>query len=150
MDDHPQHTILHGAAEGLTVANLLDFDETCYVNYEAEGFFPTDDGVVQVEHIGVHFDDSGFATFGLRLDGVEAREGDSLNPALIARLLVDVRADSSHMVNSVLERRQLDALVLLHNSDQNENNESFENKETTKKSSWDSSPLVPEVDEIPF
>ena len=36
------------------------------------------------------------------------------------------------------------------NSDQKENNESFENKETTKKSSWDSSPLVPEVDEIPF
>ncbi len=31
-----------------------------------------------------------------------------------------------------------------------ENNESFENKETAKKSSWDSSPLVPEVDEIPF
>ena len=36
------------------------------------------------------------------------------------------------------------------NSDQKENNESFENKETTEKSSWDSSPLVPEVDEIPF
>ena len=36
------------------------------------------------------------------------------------------------------------------NSDQQENNESLENKETTKKSSWDSSPLVPEVDEIPF
>ena len=35
-------------------------------------------------------------------------------------------------------------------SDLKENNESFENKETTKKSSWDSSPLVPEVDEIPF
>jgi len=35
-------------------------------------------------------------------------------------------------------------------SDQKENNESFENKETAKKSSWDSSPLVPEVDEIPF
>ena len=34
--------------------------------------------------------------------------------------------------------------------DQKENTESFENKETTKKSSWDSSPLVPEVDEIPF
>ena len=36
------------------------------------------------------------------------------------------------------------------NSDQKENNESFENKETPPKSSWDSSPLVPEVDEIPF
>ena len=36
------------------------------------------------------------------------------------------------------------------NSDQKENNESLGNKETTKKSSWDSSPLVPELDEIPF
>jgi len=33
---------------------------------------------------------------------------------------------------------------------QKENKESFEKKETTKKSSWDSSPLVPEVDEIPY
>ena len=42
------------------------------------------------------------------------------------------------------------APVDLINSDQKENNESFENKETTKNSNWDSSPLVPEVDEIPF
>ena len=33
---------------------------------------------------------------------------------------------------------------------QKENNESFEKKESSKNSSWDSSPLVPEVDEIPF
>ena len=35
-------------------------------------------------------------------------------------------------------------------SDQAENNGSIDNKEITKNSSWDSSPLVPEVDEIPF
>ena len=35
-------------------------------------------------------------------------------------------------------------------SDQEENNGSIDNKEITKNSSWDSSPLVPEVDEIPF
>jgi len=35
-------------------------------------------------------------------------------------------------------------------SDQKENNGSFDKKENTKNSSWDSSPLVPEVDEIPF
>ena len=34
--------------------------------------------------------------------------------------------------------------------DQKENNGSIEKKEITKNSSWDSSPLVPEVDEIPF
>ncbi len=35
-------------------------------------------------------------------------------------------------------------------SDQKENNGSFDKKENTKNSSWDSSPLVPEIDEIPF
>ena len=31
-----------------------------------------------------------------------------------------------------------------------ENNTSYEKKENTQNASWDSSPLVPEVDEIPF
>ena len=35
-------------------------------------------------------------------------------------------------------------------SDQKENSKSLDKKENTKSSSWDSSPLVPEVDEIPF
>ena len=35
-------------------------------------------------------------------------------------------------------------------SDQKENNESKQKEENTKNSSWDSSPLVPEVDEIPL
>ena len=35
-------------------------------------------------------------------------------------------------------------------SNENEKNELIDKKEVTKKSNWDSSPLVPEVDEIPF
>ena len=35
-------------------------------------------------------------------------------------------------------------------SDEKENKGSFKNKEKPSNSSWDSSPLVPEVDEIPF
>ena len=35
-------------------------------------------------------------------------------------------------------------------SDQKENNGSIDKKENAKKTNWDSSPLVPEVDEIPF
>ena len=35
-------------------------------------------------------------------------------------------------------------------SDEKENNGSIDEKEITKNASWDSSPLVPEVDEIPF
>ena len=40
--------------------------------------------------------------------------------------------------------------VNVNNSNQKENNGSTDKKEITKNSSWDSSPLVPEVDEIPF
>ena len=36
------------------------------------------------------------------------------------------------------------------NTDQKENSASLDKKENTKNSNWDSSPLVPEVDEIPF
>ena len=35
-------------------------------------------------------------------------------------------------------------------SDQKEKNEIIDKKEVTNNSNWDSSPLVPEVDEIPF
>ena len=35
-------------------------------------------------------------------------------------------------------------------SDEKEKNELIDEKEVTKNSNWDSSPLVPEVDEIPF
>ena len=40
--------------------------------------------------------------------------------------------------------------VEVNKSDQEEKNVSLDKKENTKNSSWDSSPLVPEVDEIPF
>jgi len=40
--------------------------------------------------------------------------------------------------------------VDFNKSDQKENTGSIDKKEITKNSSWDSSPLVPEVDEIPF
>ena len=36
------------------------------------------------------------------------------------------------------------------NTDQEENNDASDRKENSKNSGWDSSPLVPEVDEIPF
>ena len=42
------------------------------------------------------------------------------------------------------------SLLDVDKSDQKENNGSIDKKEISKNSSWDSSPLVPEVDEIPF
>ena len=40
--------------------------------------------------------------------------------------------------------------VYVNKSNQKEDNGAIDKKEITENSSWDSSPLVPEVDEIPF
>ncbi len=52
----------------------------------------------------------------------------------------ELTASKIHQITSVVQTKP----------SQKENNESFEKKENNKNSSWDSSPLVPEVDEIPF
>ena len=52
----------------------------------------------------------------------------------------ELTASKIHQINPVEHTK----------SSQEENNGSFNKKETDKKTSWDSSPLVPEVDEIPF
>ena len=49
-------------------------------------------------------------------------------------------------VSKIHQIERVDAI----NSNQKENNSSIDEKEINKNSSWDSSPLVPEVDEIPF
>ena len=41
-------------------------------------------------------------------------------------------------------------IVEVNNPDKKENNGSFDKKENSKNPNWDSSPLVPGVDEIPF
>ena len=120
IDEDPEETVYVAHAQGLTSAHLLDFDELSYVNYEAEVFLPTSEGVIQIEHIGVHFDDCGLSTYGLRIDGVEAKANATVDPAILARVLVDVRVDSSHLVSSVLEQRQKQMLELLHMADHHE------------------------------
>ena len=52
----------------------------------------------------------------------------------------ELTASKIHQMNPVEEIK----------SDQKDNNGPFDKKDNTKDSSWDSSPLVPEVDEIPF
>ena len=103
---------------GITSAEILDYSDISYINYEAEVFFPTEPGIVQVgspttwtmirhdgpdhhgfvmrsaprapngpyhlglcalqvEVMGIHYDDSGLAVYGARIDGIEALSGVS-------------------------------------------------------------------------
>ena len=74
VDENPDATQLKGRSEGLCCVSLLDYEEDRYCNFEAEVFFPTEEGMVQVETIGIHFNESGFTCFGLRLEAIQDRD----------------------------------------------------------------------------
>ena len=74
IDEFPDATQYKGKNEGMTAVRLLDYDETSYVNYEAEVHFKgRAEDVVQVENFGVHVSESGFVAYGLRVDAVMDR-----------------------------------------------------------------------------
>jgi len=91
---------------------LLDYDETSYVNFEAEVFFENDADILQIENFGVHFGESGLVMYGLRLDAIMDRIGEKLSLDLMSRLLVDVTDDSSKVVSNLFSAHQVAMLDL--------------------------------------
>jgi len=69
----------------------------------------------------------------LRMNSVTRKDGTKEKQ-------LELTASKIHQISS----------VDVNKSDQKENNGPIDKKEIIKDSSWDSSPLVPEVDEIPF
>lgn len=106
LDTAPELTDFTGGSEGLTAVNILDFDEAGYVNFEAEVYFPSDEGVVQIENFGVHFGEDGLVAYGLRVDGVMDRVRINLSLDLLSRLMVDVNQDTSAVVANLFSSHQ--------------------------------------------
>eukprot|EP01047_Picozoa_sp_COSAG01_P007043 COSAG01_NODE_260_length_20041_cov_15.896249_1_plen_908_part_00 len=112
-DEAPEETVWQGNADGLTQVNILDWDETSYVNYEAEVHFKgRSPGIVQVENFGVHVHESGQVCYGLRLDAVMDRVGEGISLDLLSRVLVETVKDSSTVAENLLTAKQRDMLNL--------------------------------------
>ena len=109
-DESPCQLVFKGTSGGLTQATPLDSEESSYSNLEAEVFYPTELGVVQVEHIGVHFNEDGFAAYGLHVDGVMNHAADHISIDNLSRVVSDLRADSSTLAGSMLAEQQLQLL----------------------------------------
>lgn len=112
IDEFPDATQFKGKNEGMTAVRLLDYDETSYVNFEAEVFFENEENILQIENFGVHFGESGSVTYGLRLNAIMDRVKDNLSLDLMSRLLVDVTDDSSKVVSNLLSAHQKSMLEL--------------------------------------
>ena len=104
---------------GLTNVSILDHDMTTFTNIEAQVHFPEDDGIVQVEHFGIHLRKDGTIVHGLMIESVMDRILDNISLDNLARLLVDVHMDSSTILDSLLSDHQRDLLqtVFLGNAE---------------------------------
>ena len=91
--------------------HILDHDMTRFANIEAEVYCPEDEGIVQIEHFGIHTRMDGTIVYGLMIESVMDRilENISLDN-LERRLLVDVHVDSSRIMESLLSNHQRDLL----------------------------------------
>lgn len=73
--------------------------------------YSEDEGIRQVEDLGVHFGSSGSVLYGLRVEAIGKRLADDISLDLLSRMLVDIMQDSTVMLNDVLtanQRRLLD------------------------------------------
>ena len=82
----------------------------------------------------------------------ELKEGQNIVIEGRLKMNSDTREDGTKEKQPELTASKIHQIELVDaiKSDQKNNNGLLDQKETTKKSNWDSSPLVPEVDEIPF
>lgn len=95
---------------GLTKVSILDHDMTTFANIEAQVYYPEDDGIVQIEHFGIHMRKDGTVIHGLMIESVMDRILDNISLDNLARVLVDVHMDSSTIMDSLLSDHQRDLL----------------------------------------
>lgn len=70
-------------------------------------------GVKKVQHFGMHMNANGVVLYGLQLEGIQEREWDDVAPALLARAVKEMHADSSALLNDVIAKLQRDVLQCL-------------------------------------
>lgn len=102
---------------GLTAVRVLEFDLLKYVNFEADIHFAESAGIVQVENFGSHVRVDGFVTYGMKIDAIMNNSSDNISLDLMARLLVDVQADSSRIVDSLISEYQRSLLDVVYYGD---------------------------------
>ena len=91
---------------GLTSVTILDYDSTKFINFEAEINYPEDEGIVQVENFGMHYNVSGMILYGLLVEAILDRKADDISVDMLSRLLVDVHQDSSKITESLISAYQ--------------------------------------------
>jgi len=105
VDDKPE-TSNFEINPGLTSVQILDFNLTRHINFEAEINYPEEEGIVQVECFGLHIRVDGTIVYGMLIEAVLDRIKDNISLDHLARVLVDIQQDSSTILVSLLSTHQ--------------------------------------------
>jgi hypothetical protein len=103
---------------GSTSVRILDYDETTFINFEAEINFPEDEGIIQVEEFGMHLNEDGSLIYAMRVDAIQDRKADDISLDMLSRLVVDVMQDSSQIADSLLSFYQKSLLTMVFLGDE--------------------------------
>jgi hypothetical protein len=112
IDRTPNNQFVY-AKQALTRVELLDYNSSQSVNFEAEIQLPEDEGVKQVEFIGIHLHTMGMISCGFRVEAIQNRLADDVSCDLMSRMMVDVIQDTSIMLGDLLtasQRRSIDTI----------------------------------------
>ena len=72
---------------GSTSVRILDYDETTFINFEAEINFPEDEGIIQVEEFGMHLNEDGSLIYAMRVDAIQDRKANDISLDMLSRLV---------------------------------------------------------------
>jgi len=113
VDMDPNGQLVH-TKQGLTRVELLDYSSSQCVNFEAEIQFAEDEGVKQVEYIGIHLHTLGAISCGFRVEAIQDRLADDVSCDLMSRMMVDVIQDTSTMLGDLLTTSQRRSLHTIY------------------------------------
>jgi hypothetical protein len=105
---------------GMTAVRFLDYNTLDAVNFEAEIIYPEDEGIKQVEHLGIHMSMDGTVYYGIRVEAILDRLADDISLDLLCRMLADIEQDSSVILNDLItptQRAILDLVFREHAGD---------------------------------
>lgn len=103
--------------ESLTKVQLLDFELQEHINFEAELHYPEDEGIIQIEHVGVSVNSGGSVNYGCILHSVNDRiDGHDISLDLLSRVLADLKQDTSQLIDDLISSYQRDLLHLVYGS----------------------------------
>ena len=105
IDSNPETMAIEVDA-GLASVDIMNYDVTGFMTFNAEIHFAEELGIVQVEHFGVHVSEDGCVLYGLAVEAINDRRSDMVSLDHLCRLVADVITDSSRLMDGLLFRKQ--------------------------------------------